>query len=143
MITAETFETFNREALAALQQRDVPRVRASDYFTKLEESRTPEDEAATDDELERWDDYLSKFAKLVDGKCLCCGTRLGGHLLERAMGLVGGVEWGLAHGEGHCSRCCYPMRGHHRVEGLGRIQNLFLPYHPSTLSFSADMKEAP
>lgn len=125
------FETFDRDALTALQARDVPRVRAADYLSKA-----PDADAQTDVELARWDDYLSKFAKLADGRCLCCGIRLGGHLLERAMGLVGGVEWGLAHGEGHCSRCGYPMRGHHIVEGLGRILNLFLPYHPSGLSFA-------
>ena len=136
-MTVEVFETFDRTALAALQARDVARVRAADYFTKKDDA-----DAEADAELARWDDYLAGFAKLEGGRCLCCGDRLGGSILERAMGTVGGVEWGLAYGEGHCSRCGYPMRVHHRVEGLGRITNLILPYHPSTLSFPVDMKEA-
>ena len=50
-----TFVTFNREALAALKARDVPRVRAADYFDKKHDaSRTPEEKAAVDEELGRW-----------------------------------------------------------------------------------------
>lgn len=135
-MTTEVFETFDAAALAALRARDIARVRASDYFTKNDDA-DPEADA----ELARWDEYLSGFAKLEGGRCLCCGDRLGGSVLERAMGTVGGVEWGLAYGEGHCSRCGYPMRVHHRVEGLGRINNLILPYHPSTLYGTADTKE--
>lgn len=126
-MNTEVFETFDPQALAALQARDVPRVRAVDYFSKTEAS-----DATTDEELARWDDYLSKFARLTDGQCLCCGKSLRCPL---GMGLFGGFEWGLAHGEGHCAHCRYPMRGHHRVDGLGTIRNLFLPYHPSTLAF--------
>lgn len=128
-MSAEVFETFDRAALAALQARDVPRVRAADYFSK-----EPDAGAEVDQELARWDDYLAGFAKLTDAKCLCCGTSLRCVL---GLGFFGGFEWGLAHGEGHCSHCRYPMRGHHIVEGLGKIRNLFLPYHPSTLSFAA------
>lgn len=134
-----TFATFNREALAALQARDVPRVRAADFFDKKgDEARTPEEEAALDQELARWDTYLAAFAKSTDGKCLCCGTSLSCPL---GMGVFGGVEWGLTHGEGYCAHCGYPMRGHHRVKDLGTIKNLFLPYHPSELSFEPKPKE--
>lgn len=132
-MTAEVFEIFSREALAALQARDVPRVRAVDYFSRADEA-----DATADEELARWDEYLSKFAKLTDGRCLCCGTSLRCPL---GMGIFGGFEWGLAHGEGHCATCRYPMRGHHSVEGLGKIRNLFLAYHPSGLSFAP--KEEP
>lgn len=125
---AEVFETFDQQALAVLQARDVPRVRASDYLSK-----SPEADAEADEELARWDDYFAKFAKLTDATCLCCGKSLRCTL---GMGLFGGFEWGLAHGEGHCAYCRYPMRGHHRVDGLGTISNLFLPYHPSGLSFA-------
>lgn len=129
----QTFETFDRDALAALQARDVPRVRAADYFSKKDEADT-----TVDDELARWDEYLSRFAKLTDAKCLCCGTSLRCTL---GLGIFGGFEWGLAYGEGHCSYCRYPMRGHHKVDGLGTIHNLFLAYHPSELSFAP--KEEP
>ena len=128
------FDTFNHEALAALQARDIPRVRAADYFSKDLDAGTEVDQA-----LAEWDAYFSDFAKLTDAKGLCCDTSLRCPL---GMGIFGGFEWGLAHGEGHCATCRYPMRGHHRVEGLGKIHNLFLAYHPSALSFPADVKEA-
>jgi hypothetical protein len=127
-----TFETFNHEALTALQKREIPRVRASDYFSKTSEANEE-----TDRELAGWDVYFAGFAKLTDAKCLCCGTSL---RCVFGLGFFGGFEWGMAHGEGHCSYCHYPMRGHHRVDGLGTIHNLFLPYHPSVLAFAA--KEA-
>lgn len=126
----ERFETFDHKALRALQARDVPRVRAAQYLSKTEDAG-PEADA----ELERWDAYFAQFAKLTDAKCLCCGTSLRCVL---GLGFFGGFEWGLAHGEGHCSYCRYPMRGLHRVEGLGRIDNLFLPYHPSVLMCSSN-----
>jgi len=132
-MSAEVFETFDRVALAALQARDVPRVRAADYFSK-----GPDAEAEADQEIAQWDAYFAGFARLTDARCLCCGTSLSCVI---GLGFFGGFEWGLAHGEGHCSSCHYPMRGHHYVDGLGTIRNLFLPYHPSMLSFPAAMEE--
>jgi len=126
-VSAEVFETFDRASLAALQAREIPRVRAVDYLAKNDE-----DDAEADTALARWDAYFSQFAKLTDARCLCCGTSLRCRL---RLGVFGGFTWGLAHGEGHCSTCGYPMRGHHSVEDLGTICNLFLAHHPSTLSF--------
>jgi hypothetical protein len=123
----EHFETFNAQALVALQGRDIPRVRAAQYFSKDADAGV-----AADEQIARWDAYFASFAKLPDAKCLCCGVSLRCAL---GIGIFGGFEWGLAHGEGHCSSCRYPMRGHHIVDGLGTIRNLFLPYHPSTLAF--------
>lgn len=133
----EVFDTFDRHALAALQKRDVPRVRAADYLSKPSVQLDAEG-ADADEELVRWDTYFAQFAKLTNAKCLCCGTSLRCVL---GLGFFGGFEWGLAHGEGHCSSCHYPMRGHHQVDGLGTIRNLFLAYHPSALSFA--FKEEP
>lgn len=127
-MSTEVFETFDQHALDALRARDVPRVRAADYFSK-----GPAADAETDEELARWDDYFAKFAKLTEGTCLCCGKSL---RCAFGMGLFGGFEWGMVHGEGHCAYCRYPMRGHHIVDGLGTIRNLFLPYHPSGLLFA-------
>ena len=127
-MSEDVFSTFDRHALAALQARDVPRVRAADYFSKTEST-----DAEGDQELARWDIYFAKFAKLTDAKCLCCGTQLS---CRFRMGIFGGFEWGFVHGEGRCACCHYPMRGHHRVDDLGTIRNLFLPYHPSALSFA-------
>jgi len=129
-VSVEVFETFDQQALAALQARDIPRVRAADYLSK-----GPDADAEVEQELARWDAYFAKFGKLTDAKCLCCGTQLSCKL---GMGMFGGFEWGLAHGEGHCAHCGYPMRGHHCVDGLGKIRNLFLPYHPSELSFATE-----
>ncbi len=128
MSSPEVFETFGDIALAVLRTRDIPRVRASDYF-----SLKDVDDADATADLAQWDTYLSQFAKLTDARCLCCGQQLSCWL---GMKLFGGFEWGLVHGEGHCTYCRYPMRGHHRVEGLGTICNLFLPYHPSLLLFA-------
>jgi hypothetical protein len=123
--------TFDRQTLAALQARDIPRVRAADYFSKNELA-----DAETDQVLARWDAYLAQFARIEGGICICCGQCLAA-LSPRGIDLMigGGFEWGVAHGEGRCRYCHYPMRGHHQVDGLGTIKNLFLPYHPSTLAF--------
>ena len=128
-MSAKLFPSFDRAALAELQSRDVPRVRATDYFSKPDAADAAGDAVAVE-ELARWDAYLAQFAKLTDAECLCCGTSLRCPL---GVGVFGGFEWGLVHGEGRCSTCGYPMRGHHEVEGLGSIRNLFLPYHPSTI----------
>lgn len=129
-MSEEVFTKFGQRALEALRARDVPRVRAADYFSK-----EPAVGAEADQELARWDSYFASFAKLIDARCLCCGTSMRCAL---GVGLFGGFAWGLAHGEGHCTYCHYPMRGHHRVDDLGTIRNLFLPYHPSTLAFAPE-----
>jgi hypothetical protein len=128
-VSAEVFPTFDRAALVALKSRDIPRVRASQYFSKIE-AAGPE----ADDELAQWDTYFAQFAKMTDAKCVCCGNTLSCWL---GMGFFGGFEWGMVHGDGHCAYCRYPMRGHHHVDNLGSIRNLFLPYHPSVLVFPA------
>ena len=133
---AETFEVFDRRALAALLERDVPRARAADYFSK----KTASVDAGADEAFARWDAYFSRFAKLTDARCLCCSESL---CCPFGTGLFGGFEWGLANGEGHCRYCYYPMRGHHNIEGFGKIRNLFLAYHPSTLCFAADQNIFP
>ena len=128
---SEEIVPFDRHMLAALQARDIPRARAADYFSKTELV-----DAETDEELARWDAYLAQFARIDKGLCICCGQSLAA-LSLRGIDLMigGGFEWGLAHGEGRCRYCLYPMRGHHQVDGVGTIKNLFLPYHPSTLAF--------
>ena len=127
-MSTEVFDQFDRHALAVLQARDIPCVRAANYLSKTDSA-----DAETDQALIRWDVYFAQFAQLTDGKCLCCGNTLG---CRFGIGLFGGFEWGLAYGEGHCAYCHYPMRGHHCVDDLGTIRNLFLAYHPSGLSFS-------
>lgn len=72
------------------------------------------------DALAAMNAYLANFVAPVahpKGKergCVCfhCGEYLtGGGLMGSFFG--GGFEWGLAHGEGHCSTCGWPARAYH------------------------------
>ncbi|TAL42611.1 MAG: hypothetical protein EPN91_07905 [Salinibacterium sp.] len=135
---SETFSQFNRAALAALQARNLPRVRGTTYFSVGAELVTPEEIATAEQCLVDWDAYLAGFAAITDALCICCGKSLAAFALDAlSLTIGGGFEWGMVHGEGYCRYCKYPMRGHHRVKDLGAIHNLFLPYHPSVLSFDA------
>lgn len=73
------------------------------------------DDDAPEGFVEQLDEYLSAFAALVriDGKthCFNCGEPFDG--MMNMFGLAVAFEWGLAHGEGHCSGCGWPMRAHH------------------------------
>ncbi len=78
---------------------------------------------ATHKALSALTDYLKRF---VSGdKCPQCDREFGG--------IFGSFVWGMAHGEGMCAECKYPMRAVHKIEGLGTIRNFILPYHPSVL----------
>jgi hypothetical protein len=79
--------------------------------------------------------------------CPACGKPFTGLLANLGLGV--GIEWGLAHGEGYCSHCRWPYRGHHKIwdqsdldengrpidgrEPLLTINNLFLAYHPENV----------
>jgi len=79
-------------------------------------------------------DYLCKFATRgkEELKCLRCGSQQEG---VRVVLLGGGFTWGLAHGEGHCSKCGWPARMYHEIrnpEGeLVAGFTLLLQYHPT------------
>lgn len=91
--------------------------------------QNPEGEEA----IKRWreveqpilDEYLSGFCKGVirgdDGEeieelggCPGCLRTLGGGLLESALGMAT-FRWGLAHGEGNCGECGWPVTAYHFV----------------------------
>ena len=80
------------------------------------------------------DEYFSAFAKPT-GKCLKCGTTLGG-LLGWAMG---GFRWGIAWGEGNCG-CGWPARAYHEPKDapgekiFDRPLQMILQYHPDNVS---------
>jgi hypothetical protein len=61
--------------------------------------------------------YLENYAAPVDGKYLCigCGSPLAGSLTDQLFG-SGGFEWGIAHGEGHCRNCRWPVTMYHRIK---------------------------
>ena len=82
------------------------------------------------------DEYLTAFVAPRhtperDGlTCVGCGATL---YLPGIIGALMGATftWGVANGEGHCSRCGYPTRMYHRLpEGTGTFP---LQYHPDEL----------
>lgn len=107
------------------------------------------------------DDYFHQFIapirdpKITNGEettqevCPACGEGFTG--LLASLGVGAGIEWGLAHGEGNCSKCRWPYRGHHFIydpeelqsaeaapgaakpEPLLTIHNMFLAYHPDNV----------
>jgi len=82
------------------------------------------------------DPYLSVFAppRLTRDHegvtCLGCGADL--YRPGVAGWIIGATfDWGLANGEGHCSRCGYPTRMYHRLpDGSASFP---LQYHPDEL----------
>jgi hypothetical protein len=78
------------------------------------------------------DEYFNQFTDSL--ACPGCGAQLASEsLLDSAIGAAT-FTWGLAHGEGFCSKCGYPARGHHNIPKIGRLTNLVLAYHPDTLT---------
>ena len=89
--------------------------------------------------LTEMEEYLSHFCAptVVDGKRVChkCGGEFNGLLSMLGASKHVAFEWGLAHGEGHCSGCGWPMRAFHRPKGkdgeeLFSLMNLPLAYLP-------------
>lgn len=92
--------------------------------------------------IEAINEYLSIFAKPVkrDGsaswlmgssECLNCSAQLDGAL--------GSFQWGIVHGEGHCTGCGWPCRAYHRLkdsdgEIFDGVLERILQYHPSGVS---------
>ena len=78
--------------------------------------------------------YVGAFLppRVVKGSITCVGC--GGNLYEPGVfgAIISTFEWGLANGEGHCSRCGYPTRMYHRFEGRGTA-TFPLQYHPDEL----------
>ncbi len=57
--------------------------------------------------------------------------------------LFGAFKWGLAWGEGYCTKCKHPARAHHRIttpdgSKVAEIYGIPLPYHPALLQHSKD-----
>jgi hypothetical protein len=121
---AETATT-KRVNLAKLQAAGIQRCDWREFFESVndEGATVPMEDAAT------LDAYFRIFAKPDDGKCLNCGLVQGGLIAA----LLGGFRWGLAHGEGFCSRCKYPARACHYDIGPVKRFNAILQYHPDEL----------
>jgi hypothetical protein len=100
-------------------------------------------------------DYFHRFAAPVTDPtnperqvCPACGEFFGGLMANLGLGV--GIEWGLVHGEGNCSYCRWPYRGHHFIyapenidedgrkkegaEPILTIHNMFVAYLPEFIS---------
>lgn len=80
----------------------------------------------------KFKEYMSHFVAPHEMKCVKCGTTLGG--------LFGSFRWGIAHGQGECSRCGWPAIAYHFLEdetGKEHRFELLLQLHPDDVSKKA------
>lgn len=120
---AETFDTLDDTALAAIKARSLPR-RSFANIATIDDS-APE-AAEVREAVTR---YFAAFLP-PSGRCVCCGSSLGG--------ILGTFTWGLAHGEGNCGRCGYPARAVHEIKDVASLRGVILQYHPDDLSVAGD-----
>lgn len=123
---------FTAKRLSELQALNLPKCTPAIFEAKIPDDAP--DRAHAESLLAEMAKYLEQFTQ--SSECICCGSKLGAKdivdsLLSGAM-----FRWGLAHGEGNCSKCGYPARAHHRIGDWFTLQNYILQYHPSELSFS-------
>lgn len=109
-----------------LRERGLAPVTTEDILTITAQDSEGEEAIARwrDAEQPILDEYLSGYCKgLVreDGEeteqlggCPGCLGQLGGDLFRQAFGLST-FQWGLAHGEGNCRECGWPVTGYHFV----------------------------
>lgn len=122
----------------------------TDLFRVRQEGELNPDEVKL---IEQIDAYLGVFAAPItvgEGEqakqvCFHCGEKFTGLLANLGVGV--GIKWGLAHGEGICSGCGWPYRGHHFAkapdgEDLFSAQNLFLAYMPAAVTEAQPEKAA-
>ena len=122
-----------KEELPRLQAAKLPRLSWRDLFAVKEEGKlTAEDEAAMDA-------YFGHFVK-TEG-CVCCGGKQGGDFMDALTGAAL-FRWGIATGEGACSRCGYPARAMHGEIGPIKSLNAILQYHPEELQLPDDAQTA-
>lgn len=117
--------------LASLQAKHLPRL---DWRTLLSPR---EGTVISEDDQTAYEKYFRQF---VDAKmCVGCGSQLGCKGTGEAMDILDGLMhatfvWGIAHGEGGCSKCGYPARAlHYDIGGIKSLQ-LILQYHPDELT---------
>lgn len=109
--------------LKAIQAKGLPHATFADVFT------VNEGETADPAIVAELDKYLAHF---TPGPCPGCGAPLTGDLIHQFIGAAT-FTWGLAHGEGFCSKCKYPARAYHRDIGpIVRFEKV-LAYHPDEL----------
>lgn len=132
-----------------MSEHAFPPVRATAaMFVSMKDGLSDEERAEAEAFVKEADEYFSQFAQSVveekDGKkdtlgakCFHCGEYLTG--MGSALLGNGGFTWGLAHGEGFCRACRWPVRAHHfakKADGseLFTLRNFPLSYHPDFVS---------
>lgn len=122
----------------------------------IADTASPEERAKAEAFLAEVNEYLAGFVKPVilgEGEnryqvCFHCGWTVskGFHSLL-GMPRHAAFEWGLVHGEGHCSNCHYPARAYHRPKGkdgeeLFSLTGMFLQYMPDAEKEAEARREA-
>lgn len=124
------------ERLAELQAKNLPHATPAIWDCRVSESAP--DPAQGEKHLATVAEYLKAF--LPPSDCVCCGSKQGAK--DIIDGLLGGAmfRWGIAHGEGECSKCGYPGRAMHYIGNpeILTVRNYILQYHPSALTPEQD-----
>ena len=124
-----------KRSLKTMQALNLPRATCETVGIKItiRDDCPPEEregiEADQKKALAEVDEYLEAFTP--GDKCPCCDQAIRGLGLMHA--IVGGFNWGIANGEGHCSNCGHPCRAYHRSVGPFEFFEVILAYHPDTL----------
>ena len=118
---------------------------------EIEDFAKVDHEKSDERTLQLMRDYFHRYAAPVTDPnspdhqvCPACGEKFTGLMANLGLGV--GIEWGLVHGEGNCSYCRWPYRGHHFIwdpkdiddegrkkegaEPLMTVHNFFLAYLP-------------
>lgn len=121
-----------------LRLKNLPHCTSVDLGTIThKEGATPEERALGDARIAELNKYMDAFTPMVDGKCICCGGVQGVNPKDPASmirTMMSGVQfvYGLAHGEGYCSKCGWPGRANHYIGDWCRF-NIIMQYHPESL----------
>lgn len=117
-----------------ITQERLDELRASTPHCAPADIETTFGPGATPEQIEDFTAYLRRYAApkpieegwITPGRpCLVCNE-------------VGSFEWGLQHGEGHCTKCHWPATLYHFVNDrngkeLVTIRGLLLQYHPDQI----------
>jgi len=123
--------------LKELQDKKLPRTTIADLPFELKLKKGARESQKAKEAKENFIKIINKYLRMFvsDKKCINCE--------EDLSGIFGTFNWGIVHGEGHCSNCGYPARGRHYIKAKNLViddkeeTELILPfilqYHPSEL----------
>lgn len=116
-----------------LRAANIPRMDATDFNAKINDDCTELERAEATVAMAKLSDYLKIFARVPNGLCLGCGSRLGATDVVDAFLNDATFMWSIAHGEGFYRKCGYPGRALHYVNGDAFKFQRILQYHPDEL----------